>query len=158
MLTSPLSCSRHPPASSSELRPTTMHREYLSPMTLQAQQYSQAPDPNVRWGDCPIESSPRPEAHPVWVIFTGHAQQHGLTGDDTADYGNHKRYVCVFGVPANWPHCTDGHVFTPNIAGSGSKHRGCIPRPTSVQSSGMVIQHVQLGYQRWKWECIAATA
>ncbi|KAG8915487.1 hypothetical protein FRC01_003641 [Tulasnella sp. 417] len=35
------------PASSSELRPTTMQREYLSPMTLQAQQYSQTPDPNA---------------------------------------------------------------------------------------------------------------
>ncbi|KAG8971297.1 hypothetical protein FRB90_010537, partial [Tulasnella sp. 427] len=35
------------PASSSELRPTAVHREYLSPMTLQAQQYSQPPDPNA---------------------------------------------------------------------------------------------------------------
>ncbi|KAG8894864.1 hypothetical protein FRC00_008361 [Tulasnella sp. 408] len=35
------------PASSSELRPTTMQREYLSPMTLQAQQYSQTPDANA---------------------------------------------------------------------------------------------------------------
>lgn len=146
MLTLPLYCFRRPPASSSELRPTTMHREYLSPMSLQAQQYSQTPDPNVRWEDCPIESSLRPEAHPVWVIFTGHPQQHGLTGDDTADYGNYWCYVCIIGIPANWPHGTDGHVFAPNIAGSGSYGRGCTSRPTSVQSSGMVIQHVQLGY------------